>query len=460
MGTLFKIDRGGKRSRCYYGKVKVAPGRWRRIALFTDKIARERRLRELQADAERRASGVIDTTADHAVRPIGEHVDAYLEWLRSKTSSPAHHAIVANLLRRIVAAAGWRFARDMTPESVERILVSFGETVSYRNGIVKRAKAFANLLARRGRVRSHPLRELSRASEKGTKRNRARRAATPTQLVALLSLEYLPDNRRLAYALAALNGLRRNEVKSLEWGQLTTAATIPFVALAQKGGEGTDVVPLHPYVARLIGQRTRGMDAVRVLPSVPDVATLKRDLARAGIDFADDRGRRLDYHGLRHTFTSNLDHAGASRATKKRLTRHANDDVTDGYAHAELSEMSATIGRLHSPINPPAEPTTLRATGTLAPTSDAISLRPVGDLTAAKGRAEGDHRRDQAATIPGHSAARAGTMGGVARNLAGGPATVANLAIGTACHAEAPRGLPSVPGVLNMAGPRPDARVD
>ena len=89
--------------------------------------------------------------------------------------------------------------------------------------------------------------------------------------------------------------------------------------------------------------------------AVPDVATLEGDLETAGIAFLDAQKRRLDFHALRHTFQTNLDHTGCSRATKKKLMRHASGDVTDGYAHAELAEMAAAIRSIswrHPPTRP------------------------------------------------------------------------------------------------------------
>src|SRR5205823_2545623 len=104
----------------------------------------------------------------------------------------------------------------------------------------------------------------------------------------------------------------------------------------------------------LLRERPAAMPATPVLRSVPDLKTLVKDWARAGVAFADDKGRRLDYHALRHTFQTNLDKTGCSRATKKRLMRHAAGDVTDGYAHAELAEMFAALKRLGSPKTWPA----------------------------------------------------------------------------------------------------------
>ena len=63
MARVFKMTgRDGKRLANWYGKVKVAPTHRRRVKLYTDKIASEKRLRELQIEADRAASGV--TNAD------------------------------------------------------------------------------------------------------------------------------------------------------------------------------------------------------------------------------------------------------------------------------------------------------------------------------------------------------------------------------------------------------------
>ena len=39
-------------------------------------------------------------------------------------------------------------------------------------------------------------------------------------------------------------------------------------------------------------------------------------------------------------------HRLLARATKKKLMRHANEERTDGYAHAELAEMLEALERL------------------------------------------------------------------------------------------------------------------
>ena len=131
---------------------------------------------------------------------------------------------------------------------------------------------------------------------------------------------------------------------------LNLNAPIPHAGFLRKQGQddARDYIPLHPYVLKLLKSRLL-MPTAKVLPSVPDMKTVKKDLDRAGVKLTDEKKRRLDYHALRHTYATKLDRTGCSRATKKKLTRHANSDVTDGYTHAELDEMLTALVRLPSP---------------------------------------------------------------------------------------------------------------
>lgn len=152
----------------------------------------------------------------------------------------------------------------------------------------------------------------------------------------------------------------------LRWDQVHLDAPIPFVSLKQKQGtdDSTDQIALHPYVVELLKERGPEMPSAPVVSAVPDVRTLENDLGRAGVAFKDERKRRLDFRALCHTFGTALDRAGAPRATKKKLMRHANEDITDGYTHAELGEMRTALDRIPSPDAPQPQEQRGVATGT------------------------------------------------------------------------------------------------
>jgi integrase len=54
---------------------------------------------------------------------------------------------------------------------------------------------------------------------------------------------------------------------------------------------------------------------------------LQEDLKAAGVAYVDDTGRVLDFHGLRHSFVTNLSHAPSRVA--QSLARHKTSAMTD-----------------------------------------------------------------------------------------------------------------------------------
>lgn len=337
------------------GKIRLGPKSWKVVTLYTDKLASERRLLDLQREADRIDAGAIQRDIKFLQKPISELKAEYIDAMTRQRRRPAHIAITGNMLDRLIKLGGWRRFRDITKESVESIvdqILADKLTVSYCNGFIKKAKAFVHHFLPDGMV--DPLKKLKRLNERGAKRNRARKAATADQFVALLTCDRVPEHRRLAYALGALNGLRRNEIVGLTWENVHLTATVPYLGVTQKQGvdDTRDYIPLHPYLVKLLAERV-SMPAMSIVPAVPDVRTLESDWLKVGVDLTDDQGLRLDFHALRHTFETQLDQTACSRATKKRLMRHAHEDVTDGYAHAELAEMLTAIARIPSPDNPP-----------------------------------------------------------------------------------------------------------
>lgn len=361
-----------KESPCWYGRRKD-PGRsWKWIKLFTDKRASQRKWEDMRREAEARASGMMSADVSKLSEPIAKLKQDHIEALRQAGGNSEHHRIVEWMMDRLIELGDWKLWQDITEDSLREILTALeneGATASYRNKFIARAKAFVTHYLPDGW--GHPLRKVKRIREKGARKTRERRAGTDREIGALYGVE-MPLHRRLAYALAFLNGLRRNEAARLEWDDLKLDAPIPFVSVRPKHArseDDRDYVPLHPVVVTLLEQWHGQMPGPRVLPSVPDLKTIVRDLDRAEVSFRDAKGRRLDYHALRHTFQTNLDRMGCSRATKKKLMRHAAQDVTDGYAHAELEEMAAALNRLSaSSACPVVRDDTVNNSGSPSPT--------------------------------------------------------------------------------------------
>ena len=360
-----------RKSPNWWGRYKGTDGVWVRVALYPDQVASATRLAELDRDAELRRRGYItpamDARADHDRRPIAEHVADYLDQLRMSGVRASHLENATFVTGKLVKLARWKKLPDITADSmrgVVRKLLADGLSPSYCNKFITRGKALVHWLQADGRLAADPLVAVKRANVTASKKRRARRPLASDELLDLLT-STLPDTgrnataraalpeRQLAYAFAAYAGMRRGELLDLRWGDLRMNATVPFMQLREeqtKNGKA-DALPLHPYLAALLRDRGPGDDDDRIVPTVPDVKTLKKDLARVGIDFLDGKGRRADFHAFRHTLATMLSVTGASETNKRALMRHADESVTDGYSHARLGELADSLSRLPSPLD-------------------------------------------------------------------------------------------------------------
>lgn len=345
-------------SPCWYGRWKDRDGRWKWHKLYTDKRASASRWEAFKTEQERRHAGVITATMDHAAVPLSQHAADYLADLKRGNANADHYRIASWMLNRLIDLGGWKRLSDVTADSLRGIidrLQKDGATTSYANKYVSRAKAFMHWLKRNDRIESFPLAGVKRANEQKAEKRRARRPLTDPQATALLAAA--PEERRRKYLFALLTGLRRSELADLRWGDLRLNSPVPFIQLREdqtKNGKA-DALPLHPALVRELAALRRRGDDVPVLGSMPDMKSMAKDLLAAGIAhkdeegrivIADAKGRRADFHALRHTFATNLGRTGCSDTTKRALMRHADQTVTDGYSHARLAELREAVERL------------------------------------------------------------------------------------------------------------------
>ncbi len=251
-------------------------------------------------------------------------------------------------LTALFTACRWRLLRDVNAED---FLKWRGRTAKLspktRNEYLGHAGAFFNWLVRNDRFTHNPLKSVSKLPTVGEETFR-RRALTLEEFVHLIRGT---GKRRLAYFLACCTGLRRGEIKQLLWSDIDLAATEPAIRLRpettknKKGG----TIPLLPVLADLL--RKKKSEGVHfsglVLPyGVPSSKTLAKDLKACRIAVEDERGYRVDFHALRHTFVSLLAHAKVSELVRVKLARHSSWKQTDGYTDAKSVPLADGIALL------------------------------------------------------------------------------------------------------------------
>jgi integrase len=77
------------------------------------------------------------------------------------------------------------------------------------------------------------------------------------------------------------------------------------------------------------------------------VAIFDLDLAAAGIDKRDERGRTLDVHALRHTFGTHLSKAGVPPRVAQAAMRHSTLNLTMNiYVDPTLLDVAGAVNAL------------------------------------------------------------------------------------------------------------------
>ena len=196
-------------------------------------------------------------------------------------------------------------------------------------------------------------------------------------------LELLGTERALIYKTLVLTGLRRNELASLTVAQMELDGAMPFAVLHaadEKNRQGS-MLPLRTDLAaelrdwiREKRERFHGRpDAFGREPLfvVADSLgkILDRDLMAAGIDKADERGRTIDVHALRHSFGTLLSKGGVTPRTAQAAMRHSSIDLTmNTYTDPKLLDIQGALDSLPSldwkTPHSSTERAVMRATGT------------------------------------------------------------------------------------------------
>lgn len=354
-----KKDKQGRRSGKYYICWRAAgSGRVFRKVAKTDKRASEEMLAQFQRHQDRKDVGLVDVFAAHRFRPIREHLADYVTELTTTGTSAKYRENVQNRIAKLIDACGWKTLpmitadsfcgwRDTLPRTVDGSPVIGPVT---QNQYLEAARGFCGWTVRRKRAPSNPLLDVSKADESVDVR-RERRALSSEHVAALLAV--VDPQARQVYRFMLSTGLRRNETRLIEWGDVALNATTPFIRLRAKTTKSkrSDSLPLHPDVAaELRDARADAADRDRVFARVPSIHMHRKWLAAAGIDWEDEDGRRADVHSLRHTFGTQLSLTGASPRVAMELMRHTDMRLTmKFYTDPRLFDLAGTVAKLTIP---------------------------------------------------------------------------------------------------------------
>jgi len=426
-------------------------GRRRTRKAYTDKVLSEKLARRLEDDARARREGTIDAGAErmaqHATRPIAEHVAEYRRYLEAKANSPEHVDLTVARLDLAIANCKWEMIADIDASSldghVERL---HGQKRSRAtiNHHLRSVKSFSRWLFTNHRLPRDPLVGVRLLNAK-TDRRRERRALDDDELAKLIRAADERDvvtiekryirkkgpnkgklrigtrnlsipNRGELYLLAVSTGLRLGELRSLTKRSFDLDADPPTVTVeaAYSKRRRRDVQPMRRDIAEamhpLVESTPKGE---HIWPGVPREMgkVIAKDLDAAGIDMSDGDGRIVDFHALRHTFITRMARSGVTPKVAQALARHSTITLTmDRYAHVALADTSRALAALPSIPTVDETPAEIEyehvaATGTDGPIG-ASGQAGATDATRANVVARGGKQKQRseqrAGTTPGH----------------------------------------------------------
>jgi len=322
--------------------------------------------------------GIIDGTRVSAAKPLVELLGDFTRHLEAKERTAKYVGECKAMLRRVFGECRFTVWSDITPGKMEVYLKGLrneGLSVRRSNGYLTALKSFARWMIDTGQASESPLRGLRKLNEK-TDVRRERRAATPDELRRLIATTATSgesfgmdgQERSLLYRFCAETGLRANEARSLTAGDFDLDGLTVTVPAGYSKHRETDTVPLREELVEalrghLSGKLPTGKAFGGSYSRLTDKTAemLRHDLEAAGVAYIDEHGRVLDFHGLRHSFVTNLSHAPSRVA--QSLARHKTSAMTDRYTHVRLNDERAALAMLPDLTTRPSDEQA-RATGT------------------------------------------------------------------------------------------------
>ena len=393
------------------GKRHVAQG-------YVDKESTIELARRLRRSAEREAEGLVDKFVEQDKTPIRQHLEDFIESLRSRERNDRYVSQVEARIVRIAREASVTRLHELDPSKVEQAINGLGLGGVTRNEYIASIKSFMAWCVANRRLAGNPLAGLKRIERKLISPEHTRRAFTMAELSRLLEASVrrplleqqmvrhgknkgLPvarvrpavmnrlltvgKERRLAYLLGFWACLRRNEVRTLRWGSVEIDMLPARINLQRMDTKGrrAESVAIHPQLAEALRQmRPENVSpADRVLRTVPDMKAMKADLELAGVPYVDEQGRYADFHAMRTSLNTEMASRGIGQRIRQSHLRHTDPRLTEGaYTDVTLLPVAEEIGRMPAIVEVPAEGNPseipLRATGAIvAPVRRAIGAQ-------------------------------------------------------------------------------------
>lgn len=288
---------------------------------------------------------------------------AVQDYLRLKGPSLAastlreYEGMIERLLKTHPMAA--QLVRDVSFRDVQELMLENAGTPSQANRLRSLLSGTFNHAIQQGWREGNPVQGVARFTE--NERERILTKPEQEQFEAVLDAELAkPDGSLWAgvFRLQLLQGARVDEVKSMEWSEVTDLdGDDPLWTLPKRRSKSRKTIRRaldSSSVALLKQLRQRTGNSKFVFPSAASnsghLEEPKKAFAQfrkaAGIAEKDANGEKLTPHSLRHTAATRIKNEAGIYAAKEQLG-HADIGTTQRYAKADLEAQRAVMERVN-----------------------------------------------------------------------------------------------------------------
>jgi integrase len=340
-------------TRLYYLRYRIGDMRvakWKSLGV-TDRQVAEKKAREFIQELEREAAGIIEPklARDAAQRSLVEHLNDYEADLvtRGRAGRGGRGGrLLKGRIIRLLNDCNWKVAGNVTPDSFINWRNQYKASARTLNHFLQGVISFLNWMERFGRIKSNPLKFVGKVDERG-KKMRVRRALTVEELRKVVVGS---GPRGIIYFTGAATGLRQEELKQLQWGDVWFDVQNPqiIVRVETTKNKTEEPVYLMPEIVEALKDHrpAHWSPSDLVFPNgIPRASRLKVDLERVDVAYKDEQGRYADFHALRYTCATFMRKHGISDNFAKKQMRHKTVRQTDGYTtEAQLPIYEAVKG--------------------------------------------------------------------------------------------------------------------
>jgi integrase len=346
---------GGKRIiltyKCWYIAYKSADGTREIVKGYTDRESTEQRGRELEKLAARKREGLQIIDPDKYHTAFSEALDLYVADLRRARRDDMYIYNIQKRMKKLARECGWPTVVSVRSDDFVRWLsapAQSGRAPRTLNQYLATASAFMEWCISPGKyLIDNPLKGIPRCDE--SDKRRVRRGLPEADLGKLLDK---CEERSVIYLTAIKTGLRKDELRKLQWGDVELEGERPYIRLRGTCNKARreDLLPLDTEVAAALRdlRPTNAKATDLVFPGgMPKIETYKGDLERAGIPYLDEQGRQADFHALRMSYNMLLARKGVPPGVAMQLMRHTDIRLTTKvYTDVKLLDLQGAVEKL------------------------------------------------------------------------------------------------------------------